>query len=347
MTPRSCGRRPVLLVALLLGVLAAALVGSSAASAAANFTWKAKGAVPQIGRLGSADAISCPSTTLCVIGGANGVAVTTSIQAKGKTWKYAQIGIDDPSLGQAYVFDLSCPAPDLCVAVDDQSNVYTATDPAGGIGAWVPGPLPSEMYVGIRALSCASPTLCGALDVAGNALTTVNPQSSWTATKIVPKVNVALYELSCVEGLCAAVESDANVYVTTNPADQPATWTPVSLGGGKRLSTVACGSPRLCLAAEFFGGVYVSTNPTGGKGAWKKLSIKGVSDVTHLSCESTSLCFALVNTTVYWSTTPAQASSWKPSTLPGAKAILSDVSCPTPRLCVATDIGGKVWVGTR
>ncbi|MEZ5098261.1 MAG: hypothetical protein R3C15_00280 [Thermoleophilia bacterium] len=347
MTPRTCGRRPVLLAGLLLGLLAAALIGTSAASAAANFTWKAKGAVPQMGRIGSADAVACPSASLCVIGGANGVAVTTSIQANGKAWKYAKIAVTD-SLGQAYITDVSCPVPGLCVAVDDHSNVYTSTSPAGGVGAWVQGQLPSGTYVGIRALSCATATLCGAIDVAGNGLTTVNPQSSWTATQIVPDLNSSLYEMSCVVSFCAAVQSDDRVYFTTAPEAQPATWQSVALGGRKSLATVACSSPRLCIAAEFFNSaLLVSTNPTGSKAAWKKVAVKGMGAVAHLHCEPGNLCFALANTTVYWSTNPTKASSWKASSLPGSRVILSDLSCATPRRCVAIDVDGKVWVGTR
>ena len=327
--------------------LAVALVGTSVASAAANFTWTAKGAVPKIGQEGSADAISCPSATLCVVGGGNGVAVTTSIQAKAKTWKYARIGEVDPSLGQAYITDVKCPVPGLCVAVDDHSNAYVSPNPTGGVQAWLPGPLPSGTYVGIEALSCPSPTLCAALDVAGNGLTTASPGGSWTTTQVTPQLNVDLYELGCAETLCVGVESDSNVYVTADPASQPATWTATSIGANS-LSTVACASAKLCIAAESFkGALYVSTNPAGGKAAWKKITIKGLSGVDHLRCPSASLCLATSNTSVWWSTTPTKASSWKQSTLPGAKVILSDVSCPTPRLCAAIDVGGKVWVGSR
>jgi hypothetical protein len=52
----------------------------------------------------------------------------------------------------------TCPAPDLCVALDQQGNAYVTPDPAGGRGAWSVTAI--DRGVSPWDLSCPSASLC-------------------------------------------------------------------------------------------------------------------------------------------------------------------------------------------
>ena len=331
------------IVILTLGALVALV--TAAPAIAGGFTWTKRGKIPHI--IGSADSISCPTTTLCVAaGGGNEIHWTTTAGGKGTAWKRAPVEPRADALGPFEIFDVSCPTATFCVAGDDHSNVLTTTTPKAGAAGWQVAKLPSDTYVGVLALSCASPVLCGILDVSGYALTSVAPAGAWSRTRINATVNADLYDLSCVTGLCAATEANGKVWTTTDPSAQPAVWSERTLAkGGKRITTVACGSARLCVAGGDSSSLRVSTDPAGAAATWRSVKVKGLVS-PHLYCKSASLCFALSNTSVYVSTKPTRAGSWVSKRLK-SPTVLSAISCPTTRLCVLVDNGGTLWVGRR
>lgn len=332
-----------------LVALGALLLASVDTASGAGWTWKSKGKIP--GVTGSADAISCPATTLCVAAGSDRIYWTTTPTGLGRGWKSVRFGPTGSVTGGGYITtEVDCPTTTLCVAGDGESNVLTSTAPTSGRAGWVRSPLPSDSFVGVQALSCASTTLCGILDVSGYALTSVTPGgfgNTWTRTSIA-RSTAALYDLSCKATVCVGSDATNSLAVTNDPAVQPAPWTRVTLQSGRRrINAVACGSARLCLAGGDGSKLFVSTAPTAARSSWRSIKIPGTPfGITHLYCKSATLCFALSGGTVLVSTTPGRAASWKKS-VTTTGAILSAMSCPTARQCVLVDVGGKVWVGKR
>ena len=340
-------------ISMLVGlmVLGALLAVSADDALGAGWTWKSKGRIAHV--TGSTDAISCPTTSLCVAAGSDRIFWTTTPTGLSKAWKSIAFSTRGGTIGGGYITTaVECPVVTLCVAGDIESNVLTSTAPTSGAAGWVRSPLPSGTYVGVMALSCASTTLCGILDVAGNALTTMTPGglgSAWTPTPTpILGPTASLYDISCKPTVCVASDATGAVAVTNAPANQPAPWARVTLRAGlDRINTVECGSARLCLAAGDRAKMFVSTAPAANKSAWRAITVPGArSGINHLYCKSASLCFALTGATVLASTTPGKSASWKP--IVNTKGpILSSMSCPTPRRCVLLDIAGKVWVGQR
>lgn len=129
--------------------------------------------------------------------------------------------------------------------------------------------------------------------------------------------------------------------------DQPPFASPAAITG------VSCPSTGLCVAVDGVGDVLISTDPTGGAGAW--VTAAGVAgSFAAVSCPSTELCVAVGGGDVATSTDPTGgAGAWTVTTLvpsasqhPNQPNRLQAVSCPSARLCVATDEAGNVWTST-
>ncbi len=332
---------PIIATVLLLAAPAAA------SAAAANFTWASTGRIAGIG--GSLDSVDCPTVRLCVAGGGRGIWVATSATARASAWKKVNVSQPDATLGQSYIYEVTCPTAAFCAIGDSNTNIITSTTPAStSRSAWTAVEIPNAgSYAGIGGLSCSSPTLCAASDYNGGAMTTTSPvTSSWGVTRISSELNAGIYDVDCAGSTCVSVESGKDVWVTTDAATQPAVWTKVTIGNAARYyQAVACLTATTCIATGR-GPIRVSSNVAGGPGTWKAITLAGETSVEHVSCRP-GLCTATAGTDVWWSATPTVARSWKKSTTSRNGVILSDSSCPSARLCVATDVGGQVWVGTR
>ncbi len=328
-------RGSTLVLAVLLLVLAAA------PAQAAGWRWASKGRIRAV--TGSADSVSCPTTSLCVMAiGGNKVAWTTNPRGPARAWKKTTIAPAADEVGRVDIFEVDCPTARRCVAGSSHSDVITTSAPTGPAAGWSLQSLPSDTFVGVESLSCASATFCGALDVAGYALIT-SDGVTWNRTRIVNRVASSLYDMTCVPGLCAATQADSRIYLTSAPTAVPARWTSARFRGTSGFAAVECASKTLCVAARGVRGtVYASTRPTGGSAAWKQV---GAAGAAHLYCQSRTACFAL-GQELRWSPTPSRRGSWR-KTLTSNQAILSAMSCPTSRMCVLVDVGGHVWVGTR
>jgi hypothetical protein len=97
--------------------------------------------------------ISCPSTVLCVAIAETEVLQSTDPAIGGVSWSAPA------QLGFAEIGQLDCPYSSLCVASDFGGDVYTSTNPAGGIADWT-----ASEHVGaaegISRIACASTTVC-------------------------------------------------------------------------------------------------------------------------------------------------------------------------------------------
>lgn len=155
MPVRSRAVIPLLVCLVTLGAL---LLASVENASGAGWTWKSKGKIPGVS--GSADAVSCPTTALCVAAGSDRIYWTTTPTGLGRAWKSVRFAPTGSAIGGGYITtEVDCPTATLCVAGDSESNVLTSTAPTSGLAGWVRSPLPSDSYVGVQALSCASTTL--------------------------------------------------------------------------------------------------------------------------------------------------------------------------------------------
>jgi hypothetical protein len=333
--------------ALLIAIVGMLVVPASASAVAANFSWTSKGRLANVG--GSLDAVDCPSVRLCVAGGGKAIWVTSAPTGRTTGWKRVAVSQPHATLGASYIFEVSCPTVTFCAVGDSNTNLISSSTPATATRAsWTAKELPNGgSYAGITGLSCTSPTFCAALDFNGAALVSTAPATSvWGISRLEDDSTLGISDVDCVGTSCVAVYSDANVWVTADASAQSAVWRKVRIGNASRYyQAVACLTTTTCIATGR-GPIRVSTNIAGGPATWKAITLAGELSVEHVSCR-VGLCTATAGTDVWWSATPSVARSWKKSTTSRNGVILSDSACPTVRMCVATDVGGQVWVGTR
>lgn len=343
-------RRSLTILAMVFTLVSSVALLASSTASAAGWKWTSKGRISGLG--GSADAIACPTASMCIIAASdNKIHVTTNPRGKARSaWRAVKLTPESDAVGVYGLSEVECPSATLCVVTDNHQNVHTSTAPTGDADAWVMSRLPSDTYVGVTALSCPTTTLCGAFDISGNALTTVNPGglgSSWSKAKVNTTQLASLYEISCAGSICVGSQSDSRLYSTPDATKQPAAWRSVKIGKrGKRINTVYCASATLCLAGGSGNALRYSTSPTGGASTWKSIGLAGVTMVDHLYCKSPSLCFALTGSNLQTSRRPTSARSWG-TTLRTSGTILADMSCPSSNMCMLINNSGQVWVGTR
>ena len=123
------------------------------------------------------NAVSCPSTGLCVAVDAVGNAVISTAPFSGGTWTVTPIDAGHDLDG------VSCaPGSATCVAVDFGGRFISATNPSGGTGAWTPAAADGGHIV--SGISCASATLCVAVDDVGDIVTSTSPASgAWNISR--------------------------------------------------------------------------------------------------------------------------------------------------------------------
>ncbi len=190
------------------------------------------------------EAISCPSTSLCVAGDWNGNVLSSA----------------DPAAG----------AGAWSVAFVDHNMTY------GGTGREVPAE--------IRSVACPSVTECIASDAIGEVLASQDPTarpSAWTATRALPQSIGRLTDLACPSTLrCIGLNENASeIYLTESPLtggpwtqvanDSAAACTPFLCSAG--LNGLSCPSDLLCVADDQGGHVVVGRAQPLGRAAVQSL----------------------------------------------------------------------------
>jgi hypothetical protein len=107
----------------------------------------------------------------------------------------------------------------LCVAVDDNGNVATSTNPTGGAGDWTITNLDGTVV--LNGVSCApSTTSCVVVGSDGAVLTSNNPTGgvgAWSGVLADPQYSINW--VSCPAAmLCVAVDGNGDVLTSTDPA---------------------------------------------------------------------------------------------------------------------------------
>ena len=318
-----------------------ALAVASSALASSPLTWSAP--VQIDGMTSTMSAISCPSTTLCVLTDFMGGNVFTSNSPTGGAADWSEAHID----GVGFLTGTSCPSTTLCVLGEGTGHVVTSTDPTGGTAAWTVAGVDGSNF--IESVSCSSESLCVAVDSAGNVVTSTDPTGgagAWSVANV-DGAN-AIDSISCRSSttLCVAVDSAGNVVTSTDPTGGAGAWTVTSIDGTTGLPSVSCpASSTLCAAVDSAGNVLTSTDPTGGAGAWSATPLgHGLGGV---ACPTASLCVATVLefSSVMSSTDPTGGAAQWSSTDTGT-ADLVNVGCASDSLCLVDSGQGQVAAGT-
>lgn len=205
--------------------------------------------------------VSCPTVSFCVASGYHDgesiygdVSVSHHPTGGRRAWSTFRLHTHE-----ATGLGVSCPSPKLCVA-EGGAEFLTSTNPAGGPVAWRDTYLGGQGQPGsasggpldLVALSCASTRLCVAIDISGYVFTSIEPTAgarAWVRTSIATpfKHGFQLTAISCVPGLCVALDDVGEAYVSTDPA-APAVQAARPRLSGASLSGVAADRPRLAFS---------------------------------------------------------------------------------------------------
>ncbi len=315
---------------------------TAAKAAAPAFAWSQPA---PIGNGGALNTISCPTASFCAAVNTNGDVLTSTDPAGGpSTWSTTPV-VSDSGLSE-----ISCPTASFCVAGDTLTgDVLISANPTGGAATWTATNIVNPDGDALEAVDCPSSSLCVGVDLSGNEITSTNPTGgagAWTAGAINPSNGFS--DVTCSGGaLCVAV--GAGLSATASPTAGVSGWhTTTALA---MLSTVSCPSTSLCVVGDSNGNVYVSTDPTGGPATYKETeaidSLHPFQPIAGISCVPGGPCVVvgLSGDAVVSANPGGGAQTWK-TRRADASTGLTSVSCPTARLCFASDQAGDVVVGT-
>jgi hypothetical protein len=307
--------------------------------------------------------ISCPMTTLCVgVDTAGHVWTSTDPTGGASAWTMGQL--DDSGPNQ--INGVSCPSAGLCLAIDSAGNVLSTTDPADGAATWST-PVKIDSSGSLYAISCPSAGFCAAGDGDGEIATSTNPSgatAAWRLTDALQGAN-SVGPISCASAsLCVALDDAGRLISSTSPGSPHPVWnvpTTASLPDSSNFE-LSCPSVSLCVAfashnqpsscspcAFAFDTALTSSDPAAGPAAWSSSTPSAIDEgsppISALSCASNRLCAATSGGVVFTSTQPTNGDDW---TATGAgQNQLSDISCNSRFLCVATDYQGDVSISTE
>jgi hypothetical protein len=300
--------------------------------------------------------ISCPTASLCVVVDLNGNALTTATPSRPRSWKRFLID------SRAPLNAVSCSSPTFCAAVDTNGDVVTSTDPTAGPAAWTvvqirPGfPFAGgTVSVPLTAISCPSSQLCvTGDDFPREIITTTDPRGApagWSDRIGIGHTYSAggLVSVSCSSTRFCAALGDNGVYASTDPTSPASTKLVIN----DSLEAISCGSRTLCLAVVGGrqnggpGGVWRSTDPAARRPRWT-LALPDSNQQFAVACRGRGLCVATDSAgTVTMTAHPAEAHpAWQTRRVDQTN-VMSAISCPTVRLCVAADTYGNLLAGHR
>jgi hypothetical protein len=348
-----------LCLALILGLLAACVLGANAASplasgapASAPLSWSSPLLIDRHAHHGASipiSGISSPSASLCVAVDQDGRVLTSSGQAGSfASWKITKI--DDSNLLES----VSCPSASRCFAADNAGNVMWSTKPAGGIRAWHRTRI-SASTSAAAGISCPSASFCLVAGRGGLVRSSTHPtgRGLWHFVRL----NYGKLEgVSCPsKSLCVVVDFSGDIWSTTDPTGGRKPWrevanVPTPLSG---LYSISCASVSLCVTGNDLGSIVATTNPTAGREAWPTFTVDPPvaspgpgNTITAISCKLPSLCVAVDSAGhAVTSTNPTGGvNAWQVQEADDTIR-LAGVSCPSTKLCAAVDSAGQVIIG--
>ena len=287
--------------------------------------------------------VSCASTSSCFAVGDAGYIIDST--NGGVTWT---IAVKE----KAVLGAISCASPAVCVAVGGIST--WGTKDAGS--KWMRRKLPNpyNRRLNLDGVSCVAGTLdCVVVGQAtfyatgtkyGAAFTTTNGGVRWNQGDV-PSAVTGLRSASCVSTVDCVAVGDGVVSSTNDGASWEAETLPSGTG---LMESVSCATTADCAAV---GGDQGLTTADGG-GSWTSSTLPTSDSADSVSCVSTTDCIAVgpsgAGTVVASSD---GGGTWSNQTLPSGLGFLTNVTCPTSSVCLATDglhlitasDGGTTW----
>lgn len=233
---------------------------------------------------------------------------------------------------------VACTSEVLCVAVNNEGEALSTTDPTATVPSW--NVAPADLGEALNAVSCAPSGPCVAVDARGYATVSHGSNAAtWSSPESVTPGTV-LSGVSCPStSLCVAVDQAGEVLTSKNPG--AGSWQLASIDSAHpMLTAVSCASPELCVAVDAAGDVLSSANPTGGAGAWHLQKVDA-GELLGVSCWAAGACLALdsAGDALASADPTAPAATWSLTSIDGER--LTGVSCAASGLCVAVDGHGN------
>lgn len=235
---------------------------------------------------------------------------------------------------------ISCAPSGFCAAVNNNGDVVTSSNPAGGPNTWKTTSLVSD--IGLTSISCPTNQFCAATDgLSGDVLVSTDPTggaSTWQ-TFTLPTQGV-LNRVTCTAAsFCVAVDGGGDVFTATNPTGGAGAWQEANVIAGEQLGDVSCVGSSLCVAVGV--GLATSTDPTGGASAWRSTTAISADSV---SCPTSTLCVLAGDTGDVTTTTNPTGGPSAYKHTPGIDRLHpfqpgQDVSCVAGGPCVI--VGGS------
>ena len=357
-------------------------VGSNGAGGAAIATASATGWTTMTATIASADAVSCQSSSDCMVAG--------GVTATGQPGTVLATTDGGASWATSFTFpytvssltSVSCFSASVCMAAGGLTDATSAVGPTGpgvvvrssdGGATWATESLPAGVGA-LSAISCASTSVCEAF---GNPLMpvivgTTDGGATWHS-QTVPSGVEFVTQLSCPSiSDCTGVGeaplgSSTGPVVILNTTDGGATWTTETAPSGlSNLTSIACPSVSECTAV---GETNVSaptpntaiiTTTDGGSTWTSETAPSGVSGLVSIACPTVSVCMAIGSVSsgaTVISTTDA-GTTWTTESFPSSTASPGDIACASATACtvvgetsansghgvaVATTDGGSTW----
>jgi hypothetical protein len=191
------------------------------------------------------DAISCPSSFLCVDGQDGGGFFRYSVNPASSAWKLEEQG--SGRMGGVF-----CLSTSFCALADSAGSVHIAT---------TTNKVESDLWTAtdvdgssaLNGVACTSTASCVAVDGAGYVLDlAISGSGAATATKHHIDATNSLTAITCTAGaICVTVDNQGNIFIST---DGGGTWSK-QYTVGTDLTSVSCASASLCAAVDTSGRV--------------------------------------------------------------------------------------------
>jgi hypothetical protein len=167
------------------------------------------------------------------------------------------------------------------------------------------------------------------------------PSLNWSAPATFDAGN-APSAVSCAsELLCVAVDSQGNVFSTSDPTASLPSWSKTERDDGESFTAVSCAPTGPCVAVD--GGGYASVGFKSGSPTWSAPTpIDAGKALSGISCPSASLCVAVDGEGEVLTSTNPGSGTWQVATIDSKHPQLTAVSCASSSLCVAVDATGDV-----
>ncbi len=338
----SAKRRRGAVALLVFSCVALAMIAPNSARAAAAVAFAPAQAIDAPNPL---HAVSCPSTSLCVVTGAMSHVLVSSDPAGSN---YAKVTM--PGAGQS-INGVSCPTSLFCVAVDGAGNAYVSSAPGAATAAsWTEIPNVDGNGAALESVSCPSSTACVAAGYDG-ALVSSDAGAHWTL--VTGTSSEHLTGVSCpTVNLCVAV-ADSTTALTISALGAGAGASVITAPNadsvsGDRFTGVACPSSALCVAVDNVGWAPASTDPAGA--VWDPVAGAGYGHaIGGVDCPVVALCLAVnAGGSAAFSTDPQSGPSaiWSLDGTTVDMSPLNAIACPQSGFCVAVDQNGGVSLGT-